>query len=83
MNKKAAKAEKMKQKIISLLSKKTYGLSIDEISNSIGISRITASKYLAVMEAQGKVFVREIGNTKLHYLPKNIRGLMRHEKKQI
>jgi len=58
-----------KKKILELLEVKVYGLSIIEIADSVGISRVTASKYLAVLEAEGKVFVREIGNTKLHYKP--------------
>ncbi len=59
----------LKEKIAAILFRYRYGLSIDEIARMIGVSRITASKYLAVMEAGGVLVVREIGNTKLHYLP--------------
>jgi DNA-binding transcriptional ArsR family regulator len=59
--------------ILSLLRKHVYGLSIEDVSRFLDISRITASKYLAILEASGKIVVREVGNTKLHYLSGNYR----------
>ncbi|MBI2675597.1 MAG: hypothetical protein HYX24_04010 [Candidatus Aenigmarchaeota archaeon] len=64
----------LKEKISMLLTRHRYGLSIDEIARMVGISRITASKYLAVMEAEKRLSVRAIGNTKLHYLPEDFKG---------
>jgi len=61
------------ESIMSLLERHVYGLTIEDVSRLAGISRITASKYLAVLEACGKVSVREIGKAKLHYLPRNYR----------
>ncbi|NIO19433.1 MAG: HTH domain-containing protein [Candidatus Aenigmarchaeota archaeon] len=55
------------EKIIKLISKHDYGLTIEEIASSLGINRMTASKYLAVLEATGDVKVREVGKAKLHY----------------
>ena len=66
-------------KIVKLLSEKPYGLSIEEISGIFGISRTTASKYLMVLEAEKKIVVREIGNTKLHY-PKGLYAELEVEK---
>jgi response regulator of citrate/malate metabolism len=55
------------EKIESLISRKSYGLTIEEISEELKINRATASKYLAVLGAQNKILVREIGKAKLHY----------------
>jgi DNA-binding IclR family transcriptional regulator len=56
-----------RERILFLISEKNYGLTIEEISNDLGINRSTASKYLAVLEAEGKILVRELGKAKLHY----------------
>ena len=58
----------IKEKILKLLVERDYGLTIEEISNALKISRSTASKYLAVMEAEGKIQMRMVGKAKLHYL---------------
>jgi response regulator of citrate/malate metabolism len=60
--------EENMDKIVKLLSQKTYGLTIKEISSDLEISRITASKYLSVLEVLGKITLREVGKAKLHYL---------------
>jgi len=57
--------------ILSLLGAHVYGLTIEDVSKLLAISRITTAKYLAVLEALGKVSVREVGKAKLHYLPKH------------
>ncbi len=56
--------------ILKLLTEKNYGLTIEEIASNLNINRSTASKYLAVMDAEKKILVREVGKAKLHY-PKN------------
>ena len=61
----------MKQKILSFLASRRHGASIDEVASSVAMSRVTASKYLAVLAAEGGVVIRNVGNTKLHYLAKN------------
>ncbi len=40
-------------------------LMIEEIATAVRINRITASKYLAVLEAKGLVKYRPIGKAKL------------------
>lgn len=64
----------IEKEIISLLDKHVYGLSIGDVSRLLGISRITSAKYLAILVASDKVAERSVGNTKLHYLPKNYIG---------
>jgi response regulator of citrate/malate metabolism len=55
------------ERIVSLISRKSYGLTIEEVSEELKINRATASKYLAVLEAQDRILVRELGKAKLHY----------------
>lgn len=57
--------EKMKEKIVSLLKKKREGLTITEVSSSLDIHYITSTKYLAVLQAEGKLVHRRIGMAKL------------------
>lgn len=40
-------------------------LMIEEIAEAVGINRITAAKYLAVLEAKGLLKRRNIGKAKL------------------
>ena len=44
------------------------GLTIADVSKNLGISRITISKYISVLEAKEKVFSKSIGDYTL-YLP--------------
>jgi predicted transcriptional regulator len=53
--------------IARLISKKPFGLTIGQISRELKINRITAAKYLNILESQKRVLVRDIGNSKLHY----------------
>ena len=61
------KKKSIQESIILLISKKNYGLTIEEVSNELHINRGTASKYLAILEAGNKIIVRELGKAKLHY----------------
>lgn len=70
----AKEKRELREKIVSLVMKHRYGLSIDEVAGMVGVSRITASKYLAVLEALGRISARVIGNTRLHYMPEDYRG---------
>lgn len=40
--------------------------TIEDVSHKIGVHRITASKYLAVLEAKGVIGCRRIGKAKLY-----------------
>jgi DNA-binding IclR family transcriptional regulator len=57
----------IKGRILKLISRKPLGLTIEEISRELRINRATASKYLAVLEAQERILVRDLGKAKLHY----------------
>jgi len=57
----------IKEDILKLLAEKNYGLTIEEVASILEVNRSTASRYLAIMEAEGKILVREVGKAKLHY----------------
>lgn len=55
------------EKIKEILKNDSRGLTIQEISEKLNVSRITASIALARLEGQGSLEVRAIGKYKLHY----------------
>ena len=60
--------EEIRQKLISLLDDDISGMSGIEISEKIGINRITMSKYLKVFAAEGLLRQKNIGNVTLWFL---------------
>ena len=60
-----SKSRDIKSEIITFLENEKYGASISEIARSINVSRITLSKYLETMRAQGLVNFKSIGMAKL------------------
>lgn len=62
------KVERLLEEIKKILKKDTRGLTIQELSEKLDVSRITTSVALAKLEGQGILDIREIGNCKLHYL---------------
>lgn len=56
----------VKERILELL-KEVYPLDlpISEIARRLGVSRITVAKYIAVLEAEGKIEYRRVGKAKL------------------
>jgi DNA-binding Lrp family transcriptional regulator len=63
--------DEIKRRIISLLQKQSpTDLSIKDIAAAIGVGRNTASKYLAILEAQGKIrMTRRMDRAKLYAMP--------------
>ncbi len=59
------------KKVLGVLKRHKYGLTINKVSELTGLHRITASKYLAVLEAKGRVVLRKVGKAKLYYLKEN------------
>jgi predicted transcriptional regulator len=55
----------VKDRIFRLLKGNKDGLTITETSKILKIHYITASKYLAVLEAEGKISRRNVGMAKL------------------
>jgi len=54
--------------IQNLLSENSQGLTIQEISEKLNLSRITISKFLAELRGEGRIDIREVGQAKLHFL---------------
>jgi len=71
MNSNNAKID-YKNKIIETLSDYASGLTITDVSNKIKVHRNTVSKYLYILEAEGKVLKKEIGNANLYFTSKRI-----------
>jgi PAS domain S-box-containing protein len=55
-------------RIQEVLKDHPHGLSIKEISTSVGMSRNSVAKYLEVLTATGRLEVRHVGNAKLFSL---------------
>jgi DNA-binding IclR family transcriptional regulator len=60
--------ENILDKILSTLERSPEGLTITEIAKASSINIMTASKYLAVLEALKKIEYRKIGMAKLFKL---------------
>jgi len=58
----------IEEKILEILRKYRWGLTSKEISDRTGVSRITISKYLERMRADGVVDFRRIGAYKIWYV---------------
>ncbi len=59
--------DKIEKRILAFISKTKFGVTIEDVSVFLKINRATASKYLAILEATEKIFVREVGKAKFHY----------------
>jgi len=60
--------EDMKEKLVDLLGNSKTGLSGLEISERLGINRITTTKYLNVFAAEGLIKQKNIGNVNLWFI---------------
>ena len=64
--------EESEKKIMKALQNEHLGMTIEEASKKLGMHRITASKYLAVLEARGYVSYKKVGKAKLFYTVKKL-----------
>ncbi|MEM0242939.1 MAG: helix-turn-helix domain-containing protein [Candidatus Aenigmatarchaeota archaeon] len=62
------KKEDIRRLIIELLRKHPEGLTIQQISNELGFSRITVAKYLHELLGAEIIYQRKVGKAKLCYL---------------
>jgi DNA-binding transcriptional ArsR family regulator len=60
--------EDTKKKILDTLRTHPEGLTIIELSETIGVHRQTVAKYILVLEAMDLVHRRRLGSATLHYL---------------
>ena len=69
----ANKKSNYEQEILGCLENKTMGLTVTNITNLLGISRNTVSKYLAILELQHLIDKQDIGAYRF-YFSKNTSG---------
>ena len=60
--------EELKQKLVEVLQDSKMGMSGTEISEKLDVNRITMSKYLKILAAEGFLRQKIIGNTTLWFL---------------
>ena len=65
---KGYKTENIRQKLIEVLEDSNTGMSGIEISEKIGVNRVTMSKYLKIFAAEGFLRQKNIGNVTLWFL---------------
>jgi len=58
----------VKQEIIKILEIHPEGLTVQALSNMIGVSRQTIIKYIFELKGSGVVYRRRVGSATLHYL---------------
>jgi len=63
----------VEEKILQILRNEKLGLTINDISKRAGINRVTASKYLAVLEAKNLIKHRNVGKAKLFFIEEVVR----------
>ncbi len=56
-----------KEEIEKLIKEDNQGLTIQDIVNKTKLSWNTVTKILAMIEGEGKIRIREVGQAKLHY----------------
>ena len=61
-------AEDIREKLIDVFGDSKTGMSGVEISEKIGINRITMTKYLKIFAAEGFLRQKDIGNVTLWFL---------------
>jgi hypothetical protein len=65
---KGYQTQDLKQKLVEVLSNSKTGLSGVEISQKLGINRVTMSKYLNVFASEGMLRQKNIGNVNLWFI---------------
>jgi hypothetical protein len=61
-------ADEIKQKLVEILNEAKTGLSGVEISEKIGVNRVTMTKYLNIFSAEGLIRQKNIGNIILWFV---------------
>jgi len=56
--------------IEDLLEKNPRGLTIQDIADKTRFNRNTVAVHIAELRGMDKIYIREVGNAKIHYLKK-------------
>lgn len=62
----------IENKIIDLIKKSPIGVTSSEIAKYLGISRITMTKYLAIVKEKSLIDFKQFGMAKLWFIPVNL-----------
>ena len=62
----------VRDRIVKVLEEASWPLSTKQVAEKAGVSRNTAGKYLAVLEAEGVVHRHQIGRANLWRLRKKV-----------
>ncbi len=62
----------IEKKIIDLIKKSPIGVTSSEIARYMGISRITITKYLAIIKEKSLIDFKQFGMAKLWFIPVNL-----------
>ncbi len=65
---KGYQVQEIKQKLVDVLINSKTGLSGVEISEKLGVNRVTMSKYLNIFATEGLLGQKNIGNVHLWFL---------------
>jgi hypothetical protein len=65
---KGYQSQDIKQKLVEILSKSKTGLSGVEISEKLGVNRVTMTKYLNIFATEGMIRQKNIGNVNLWFI---------------
>ena len=63
-----------KNKVINILKENLEGVTIQELSDTLNLTRSTISIVLARLDGEGKLRIRDVGRAKLHYLKEDKDG---------
>ena len=66
--------ERLKKEAISILERHPEGLTIQDLSEMLGVHRQTVTKYILWLEGAKIVHRRRVGSATLHYLKKHFKG---------
>ena len=69
--------QEIEQDIEKLLENHPEGLTIQDISRTLGSHRQTVAKYILVLEAKKEIFVRRIGKVSLCYIKETFSEIKR------
>ena len=58
----------VKQEIIRILENHPEGLTLQSLSDKVGVSRQTLIKYVFELKGSGIIYRRRVGSATLHYL---------------
>lgn len=62
----------IESKIIDVIKKSPIGVTSSEIARYLGISRITITKYLAIIKERAQIDFKQFGMAKLWFIPVNL-----------